>query len=170
MTSRMTTEDLREKAPLWAWLASSLVVVSVVSALGGAVTATSIEEWYPTLLKPDATPADAVFPAVWSILFAMMGIAAFLVLRASGGFEAGRTALVAYGAQLALNILWSAIFFGLRMPLVAAFEIIVLLAAICMTIALFWRWSRTGALLLVPYALWVAFATWLTWSIALLNL
>lgn len=165
----MSTEDLTAKAPLWAWLAGSLVIVSVVSALGGALTATSVEDWYPTLVKPEGTPSNAVFPAVWSMLFAMMGIAAFLVLRAAGSLEAARPAVIAYGAQLALNVLWSAIFFGLRLPLLAAVEILVLLAAIIATAAFFWRWSRTGALLLAPYAAWVAFAAWLTWSIALLN-
>lgn len=165
----MTTEDLRSQAPLWAWLAGSLVIVSAVSALGGALTQTSIEEWYPTLVKPPETPDPGVFPAVWSILYAMMGVSAFLMLRDAGSVPAARPALWAYGAQLALNVAWSALFFGLRAPFAAAFEIVILLAAIGATGVLFWRRSRTAALLLLPYGLWVAFAAWLTWRIALLN-
>lgn len=165
----MTTEDLRSQAPLWAWLAGSLVIVSVASALGGALTQTSIEEWYPLLVKPPETPAPGVFPAVWSVLYAMMGVSAFLMLRGAGSVAAARLPLYAYGIQLALNVAWSALFFGLRAPLAAAFEIVILLGAIAATGVLFWRWSRTAALLLAPYGLWVAFAAWLTWRIALLN-
>lgn len=155
--------------PLWMWLVASVALVSLVSAAGGAITATSLDDWYVGLAKPALTPPNSVFPVVWSTLFVMMAIAAFIVLRAAGSFAAARIALIAYAVQLALNLAWSALFFGLRAPLLAGLEVIVLLLSIGVTIWLFWRHSRWAAGLLVPYFVWVAFATWLNWSIVALN-
>lgn len=161
--------NARASQPLWPWLVGNLILVSVVSSLGGSMTAASVKGWYRTLLKPELTPPDAVFPLVWSALFIMMAIAAFLVFRAAGGLRPAAAAFIAYGAQLALNLGWTWLFFGLESPFAAAVEVLVLFGAVALTIALFWTHSRAAALLLLPYLAWVAFAAWLTWRIVALN-
>lgn len=154
---------------LWPWLIGSLALTSLVSAAGGALTADSVRTWYPTLIKPDWTPPDLVFPIVWPVLYVLMAIAAFLVFRAAGGLRAASSALIAYGVQLALNLAWSWLFFGLHNPFAAGIEILVLFGAILLTTALFWNYSRTAALLLVPYLAWTGFASVLNWRIIALN-
>jgi translocator protein len=158
-----------ERGPLWPWLAGSLVLVSLVSAAGGRITAGSVKTWYAALLKPEATPPDAAFPIVWSALYVAMAIAAFLVFRSAGSLKAAPAAFLAYGAQLLLNFGWSYLFFGLHDPFTAGIEVMALLGAIALTITLFWTHSRAAALLLLPYLAWVGYAAWLTWRIVALN-
>lgn len=139
-----------------------------VSAVGGAITASSVGTWYPTLSKPFFTPPDWLFPPVWTTLFVLMGVAAWRVWRQAGWTE-GRSALGAFAVQLLLNLGWSFLFFGMQWVGAALAEIIVLLAAILWTVAQFARIDRPAALLLVPYALWVGFAAVLTAAIWLAN-
>jgi len=139
-----------------------------VSAVGGAITATSVGTWYPTLAKPAFTPPDWLFPPVWTTLFVLMGIAAWRVWRRAG-WNPARPALGVFAVQLALNLGWSFLFFGLQWVGAALVEIVLLLAAIVWTGARFTRIDRPAALLLVPYALWVAFAAVLTAAIWLAN-
>ncbi len=103
------------------------------------------------------------------MLYALMGIAAFLVWRR--GFERPdvKRALVIFGGQLLLNTTWSILFFGLRNPLIALMNIILLWILIVLTIIVFFRIVKPSAYLLIPYLLWVSFATYLNWSIYLLN-
>lgn len=140
----------------------------VVSALGGAVTATAVETWYPTLAKPWFTPPDSVFPPVWTVLFLLMAIAGWRAWRQPGG-SARTAALNWFGAQLVLNLMWSVIFFGLQAPGWALVEIGILLAAIGATLRAFWRLDRWAAAALLPYTLWVAFAALLNGAIWWLN-
>lgn len=157
------------KAPLWPWLVGSLVLVSVVSAIGGDIATDSVRGWYRTLEKPALTPPNAVFPAVWTVLYVMMGIAAFLVFRAAGGFKPARVALGVYFVQLALNLAWTWLFFGLHDPFAAGVEVLVLAGAVGLTVALFWPFSRAAGILMLPYLAWTLFAAWLTWRIVALN-
>ena len=149
-------------------LAGFMVLCLAVAAVGGAVTATSVETWYAQLSKPAFNPPDWLFGPVWTVLHVMMALAAWRVWRKRGVGGAGM-ALSAWGLQLALNLGWSLLFFGARMIGTALAEIVVLLAAIIVTTALFWRIDRVGGALLVPYAAWVAFATVLNAALWRLN-
>ena len=139
-----------------------------VSAIGGAITAGSVGTWYQTLAKPPFTPPDWLFPPVWTALFVLMGVSAWRVWR-QAGWTVARPALGAFSVQLALNLAWSVLFFGAQWVGVALAEIFVLLATILWTLRRFARIDRVAALLLVPYALWVAFAGILTAAIWLQN-
>lgn len=137
------------------------------AALGAAFTSRSVGEWYGTLVKPSWTPPSGVFGPVWSLLYFMMGVAAWLVWRKAGPGTA--LALTLFGIQLALNVAWSVIFFGLRSPGAAFAEIIVLWALILATLVAFLRISPAAAYLLVPYQAWVTFAAALNFAIWRMN-
>lgn len=139
-----------------------------VSGLGGAVTATSVGDWYPKLAKPPFTPPAGVFPPVWTALFLLMAVAAWRVWRQPGG-DRRAAALNWFWGQLVLNLLWSVIFFGLQAPGWALVEIALLLATIVITLRAFWALDRWAAVALVPYLLWVAFAAALNAGIWWLN-
>jgi tryptophan-rich sensory protein len=134
--------------------------VFTVPAIGG---------WYASLAKPFFNPPNWIFAPVWNLLFVMMGIAIYYVLQEGWGQGRVRRAAVFFWAQLALNLLWSALFFGLRSPRSAFIEIIGLWLAIFVTISAFWSVSKTAALLMVPYLLWVSFASFLNLAIWQLN-
>lgn len=148
----------------------ALVVVGIclgVGALGGVLTASSVGSWYPTLSKPSWNPPGSVFGPVWTALYVMMAIAYWVVWKARG--FAARRATTLFAIQLGLNLFWSALFFGLRRPDWALLEIVILLGAITLTAVEFRKVSRLAAALLVPYLLWVAYATSLNAAIVWLN-
>jgi benzodiazapine receptor len=141
-------------------LAVFLGLCFLAAGVGGAITASAVgspESWYAGLAKPPWNPPDWVFGPVWTVLYAMMAVAAWLVWRRAG---AGRRLwpMLAFGVQLALNVAWSGLFFGLHRPDLAVLGIALLWAAIAATLALFWPHSRAAALLLAPYLAWVSFA------------
>lgn len=150
-------------------LAIALIVPQAAGALGSVFTASAIPAWYDTLVRPDIAPPNGAFAPVWTLLFLLMGIAWYLVWRK--GWSAKGVALASwlFFAQLALNVLWSVLFFGLRNPGLALVEIGILWLAILATAAAFFKVSRTAALLLVPYLLWVAFAAYLNYLFWALN-
>lgn len=125
-------------------------------------------EWYAALKKPSWNPPGWIFGPVWSALYTMMAVAAWLVWR-RGGFAAQRWLLGLFLAQLALNAAWTPLFFGLHWPGAAFAEIVLLWLAIVATIAAFRRASRTATLLLVPYLAWVSFAAALNLALWRLN-
>ena len=128
-----------------------LVAVCFAAAgIGGAVTSPQIGNWYATLAKPSWNPPNWVFGPVWSVLYFCMAVAAWLVWREKGLAEA-RGPLALFGVQLALNTLWSCLFFGLHSPGLAFAEILLLWAAIAATMVTFWRQSVLAGLLFVPY-------------------
>lgn len=137
--------------------------------IGSIFTREAVTDWYSTLNKPSFTPPDWLFGPVWTILYILMAISAFIVWQKGLANPAVRVALILYLIQLILNALWSVIFFGLELPLVAFIDIILLWSTIVVTILAFARVSITAALMLVPYMLWVSFATVLNFSIWLLN-
>jgi benzodiazapine receptor len=149
-------------------LAVSAALCFGTEAAGGALTAAAVRDWYPTLAKPAWTPPSWVFGPVWTLLFALMAASAWLVWRRSGPRGAG-VALGLFGAQLVLNAGWSLLFFALCSPGAALIEINVLWVAIAATIAAFARVSRAAALLLVPYLLWVGYATALNAAVWSMN-
>ena len=152
----------------WAGLAGFVLVTFAVSAIGGAVTATSVGTWYQTLARPSFNPPDWVFAPVWTTLYALMAFAAWRVWRRAG-FAQARAALSLYVVQLALNLGWSVLFFGLRRPDYALAEIVVLWLAIAATWLAFRRIDGPAAWLLTPYLAWVSFAAVLNGAVVALN-
>lgn len=124
--------------------------------------------WYQGLAKPAFTPPDWLFGPVWTVLYAMMGVAAWQVWR-DKGFSGAGAALALFVGQVILNGLWSFIFFGLQRPGLAFGEIILLWLAIGATLAAFWRTKPAAGLLLAPYWLWVSFAAVLNFYLWRLN-
>jgi len=124
--------------------------------------------WYAELAKPTWNPPSWVFGPVWTALYIMMAVAAWLVWR-EGGWKAQRGPLTLYLVQWALNALWTPLFFGLQRPGPAFAEILVLLIAIVMTVMAFWRVRRAAGWLLLRYAAWATFATVLNFTIWRMN-
>ena len=152
----------------WFALAGFVAVCFAAAALGVWLTGNAIESWYVTLNKPAWNPPNWLFGPVWSVLYLLMAIAAWIVWR-HRGWHAGRVPLVLFAVQLALNAAWSGLFFGLRSPGAGMVEIILLWGAILATLISFGRVSRGAAALMVPYLLWVSFAAVLNLAIWRLN-
>lgn len=150
-----------------------LTVVVTCLAIGyfsSIVTRSSIETWYPTLVKPSFNPPNWVFAPVWSMLFIMMGVAAGLVWdRMDSDKGTVKKALVLFAIQLGLNALWSYLFFGLMNPMLALLEIVVLWLMIYETYIQFAKINKIAGYLFLPYLAWVSFATVLNGSIWWLN-
>jgi len=151
-------------------LVVAILVCQIAGFVGSIFTTPSIPTWYATLEKPDFTPPNSVFAPVWTTLFVLMGVSAYLVWNKGLGNRNVRTALLIFGIQLALNMLWSFLFFGLHSPPYAFFEIIVLWLAILLTILNFFKITRAAGWLLIPYIIWVSFAAVLNFYIVRLNL
>ena len=149
-------------------LASLLIVFSLV-AIASWVTSTSVNGWYLSINKPVLTPPSWVFPVAWTILYFLMALALYLVWSKGTETKGVKSALVAFGIQLGLNILWTPLFFGLNNILLALIDIYFLLIAIVITIVLFHKVSKKAAYLLIPYLVWVTFAIYLTQTIFLIN-
>lgn len=139
-----------------------------VAALSGWATVEGVRTWYPTIAKPSWTPPSWLFGPVWTALYAAMGVAAWRVWRI-GGIRAASGALGLFVVQLAVNGLWSPIFFAWHRLGLATLDIGLLWLLILATIAAFRRHDRVAALLLVPYLAWVTFASALTFAIWRLN-
>jgi translocator protein len=147
----------------------AIAICELAGIVGSLFTRPSIPGWYAGLTKPSFNPPNAVFGPVWITLYALMGIAAWLVYdKGRGGAKAGRP-LTIFIAQLVLNVLWSIMFFGVHNILGGFVIIVALWILIAATIKLFWPISRAAAVLLVPYLLWVGFATALNAALYVLN-
>jgi tryptophan-rich sensory protein len=152
----------------WAVLVFFIAVCFGVSGLGAIFTSGSVRYWYPALHKPSWNPPAWLFGPVWTILYLMMAIAAWLVWCRRGLVHVN-SALGLFAFQLALNAAWSPLFFGLRNPLAGLLDIVPLWAAIMATLISFWKISPAAGVLLIPYWLWVSFATALNFTIWKLN-
>lgn len=147
----------------------SILICEGAGGLGGFFTSRSVADWYPTLIKPSFTPPSRVFMPVWTSLYFMMGVSAFLIWKLGWQKNGVKTALLFFIIQLALNVAWSAVFFGLRSPLGGMIVIIILWLTILITIITFFKLSKPSAVLLIPYILWVTFASVLNGAIVYLN-
>lgn len=153
----------------------SKLILSVVACLsagwiGSFFTAPSIIGWYSLINKPFFNPPNWVFAPVWTTLFILMGISLFLVWDKGLKKKKVKLGVSVFGLQLFFNVLWSIIFFGLHQILWAFAEIIILWSLILVTMIKFYKIEKKAAYLLVPYILWVSFATVLNFSIWLVNL
>lgn len=153
--------------PAWSALAILLLVTAGAAGLG-SIASVSAPDFYAQLIKPEWAPPAGVFGPVWTALYVMMALAAWLVVNQLG-WQSSRFELTAYGVQLALNALWSWLFFYWHAGTAALLDIAVLWLAILYTLVLFRRVRISAALLLVPYLLWVSFAAALAWSVVRLN-
>ncbi len=150
-------------------LIGCILLTNAAGFIGSFFTTPQIPNWYADLNKPVFNPPNWVFAPVWTTLFILMGISLFLVIRQGIKKPLIRSAVVVFGFQLMLNILWSVLFFGLQNPLAAVCEIVVLIIAIIWTMLLFYRLSKPAAYLLIPYLAWVSFASVLNFTIWWLN-
>ena len=146
-----------------------VLVCELAGIIGSFFTAPSVPGWYAGLAKPPFNPPGWVFAPVWTILYAMMGLSAYLVYEKGPRRKEVRIALAVFAGQLLLNALWSMVFFGAHMILGAAVVIVLLWGMILASIWLFSRISKAAGYLLVPYILWVSFATVLNISLYVLN-
>lgn len=150
-------------------LVISILIAQTAGAIGSIFTAKSIPTWYAGIEKPFFSPPNWLFGPVWVALYALMGIAAYLVWqkRQTAGAKQG---LWLYLVHLAANALWSVIFFGLQNPGLAFVEILILWALILAVIWRFYKIRKTAGLILIPYIAWVTFAAFLNFAIWQLNL
>jgi translocator protein len=149
-------------------LVAAVALCFTAWAVGGMLAGPNLA-WYRMLNRPSFAPPDSVFSVVWTLLYAMMVLAAWQFWRSKGTYEDRRLGLICFATQLALTVAWSFSFFWLRSPEAGLFVILLLLVAIAITIVVFDRLSRPAALLLVPYLLWVCFATALNFAFWFLN-
>ncbi|RAJ13666.1 TspO/MBR family protein [Arenibacter echinorum] len=151
------------------YIAISVTVCLTIGFLSSFATQSSVNDWYLELNKPSFNPPNWIFAPVWTVLYIMMGVAAGIVW-AKGFYHIWvKTALYHFGIQLLFNALWSIIFFGFKNPFAALLVILALLVLLIFTIKWFKVVSNTAALLLIPYLLWVCFATALNYKIWELN-
>jgi len=153
----------------WWKLIITVILSEIAGGIGSIFTSQSVSTWYSTLNKPAFSPPNYLFAPVWTILYLLMGIAAYLVWQ-KGLVEL--TAKIAFGLfwfQLVLNVLWSYLFFRRQNPLAGFLEIILLWGAILATTIYFFKVSRAAGYLMIPYLLWVTFAALLNFFIWRLN-
>ncbi len=147
----------------------SIAITLSIGALGGLATAQSVKTWYPTLHKPSFNPPNWLFGPVWTSLYILIGIAAYLVwMKRDKIVHLPRTVAI-YFIQLILNLGWSFIFFYLHEIGFALAEILMLLAVIILNAVMFYRIDKWAGLIFIPYILWVSFASFLTYNIFILN-
>lgn len=155
-----------------AFLRWAVVTVPFVLLLGflsaRSVPVGSVNRWYAALAKPELTPPDWTFPVAWTTLYALLGIALAMVIHARGSRWRG-PAIVMFLIQLAINLSWTPIFFGLHRIMLAEVVIAAMFVAALVTTILFGRIRLTAAALLLPYLAWILFAGYLTWQIGVLN-
>ncbi len=147
----------------------SIIGCELVGLISTPFTLAAIPAWYNTLNKPSFAPPNWIFGPVWTLLYAMMGVAFFLIWRLGLKKKKTKLAVKFFAAQLALNFIWTPVFFGLRAPFPALFIIAAMWGMIVLTILAFDRLSRPAAYLLLPYLMWVSFATILNGAIVVLN-
>lgn len=175
MQKELVREDVKPAAALkritgreWLALAGFIAGTQLVGGLGAIATARGLKGWYPRLEKPSFNPPNYVFGPVWTTLYAVMGVSAWMIWRKRNEPGAER-ALGLFALQLGLNAVWSPIFFGLRAPGAALADILVLDGAIAAYMSAARRVSTPAAALMVPYLGWSGFATVLNGSIWWLN-
>ena len=150
----------------WKALLISLAISLGTGGLSAALTAGSMEK-YKTMYKPPLAPPGWLFPIVWTILFILMGVAAYLVYETEADEEDKQNAYIFYGAQLIVNAAWTIIYFRFQAYIFAFAWLILLWYLILMTIRSFWKINATAGKLLLPYLLWVTFAAYLNLAIAI---
>lgn len=167
MTQLASAGQLR--ASLLRWALFLVPAVLLLGLLSGALAGGGAQDpWFAGLKKPALYPPPQTFGIVWTLLYAMMGLALAMVAAARGA-AGRRVAIVAFALQLALNLAWPPLFFAAHQITAALILLLALDLAVLATIALFWRVRQLAALLLAPYLLWILFASYLTWDLRVAN-
>lgn len=169
----MSFLDRHLSRPWWhpftfAWIVGFVVISNGAGLVGLALTRQP-GEWYRPLAKPPGTPPGAVFGVVWPVLYTLVGIAVYLALRGKPGI-ARREVVGWFGAQWLLNALWTPLFFGLRLPVWAGLNLVVLNLVVGMMLVRYNRRSRWSSVCLLPYQVWLLFALYVNGGIVFLNL
>jgi tryptophan-rich sensory protein len=154
---------------LWQKILLCIVVAEILGSLGALATASSIPGWFATLTQPPGNPPNWVFGPVWSVLYAMMGASFALVWHGAEPGVVRQRVFRLFFIQLALNLCWSPVFFGAHQIALALAVIVLMALTIFLTILAFRPINRTASLLLVPYLLWVCYATYLNAGYLYLN-
>lgn len=150
-------------------LVVSVLICLAAGALGTLVTFPSIQTWYGTLVKPPFSPPNWLFGPIWTLLYILMGVSVYLIWNKGLKTKKVREALYLFAIQLALNAIWSPVFFGAQNILLGLIVIIIMWIFILKTILAFVKLNKTAAYLLYPYLAWVSFATILNFSVWVLN-
>jgi len=150
-------------------LVASVLIVFLSGAIGSLATYPEITTWYAALVKPSWTPPNTWFGPIWSTLYILIGIALFLVWRQGLERRDVRFAIGIFAVQLVLNLLWSLVFFGLHSILAGFVVILILWIAILANMIAFYVISKPAGLLMVPYIIWVSIASYLNYSVLMLN-
>jgi len=143
----------------------ALLIPQIIGGIGAIFTVSAIPSWYSTLNKPFLNPPNYIFGPVWTILYLMMGISFFLIWQKGFAKKTGGFFMI----QLFLNGIWSFLFFGLQSPLLALIDIILLIIFLALSIFYFFQNNRLASFLLIPYFLWITFASYLNLMIYILN-
>jgi translocator protein len=149
-------------------LVISIVICEFAGIIGSFFTMKSIPNWYKKIKKPSFNPPNWIFGPVWTLLYFLMGISLYLIWNSNKNLDIS-LAVIIFSIQLILNIAWSMIFFKLKSPKYAFIEIIFLFISILATIIIFYQISRIASYMLIPYILWVSFASILNFYVWILN-
>ncbi len=147
----------------------SIIGSELVGLAATPFTLSAIQDWYQTLQKPVFSPSNSMFGPVWTILYFLMGVSAFLIWQKGLKNKKVKQALIYFLIQLFFNFLWSVLFFGLRSPILGLVDILSLWVFIVFTMAKFQKISQPAFYLLIPYIFWVSFAAILNFSVVVLN-
>ena len=158
----------RNASSIWK-LIIAILICEAIGFTSGLIGSAAMNTWFDNLQKPSWNPPGYLFAPVWTLLYALMGIAFWLIWKNEAPESKKRSAYFVFALQLFLNFWWSIIFFRFQSPFFALIEILLLLAMILLTIFHFAKISKTAAYLLVPYVLWVSFASVLNYTIWSLN-
>jgi len=145
----------------------SLIIIFSAGIISSLFNTNSAMEWYANLQKSTLTPPDWVFSYVWTLLYTLIAVSLYNIWNSEDKNK--NIAITLFFMHLSLNIAWSAIFFGLKLPLLAFIEIIILWISIAMTILVFKTIDKKSAYLLIPYIAWMSFALILNFAVVLLN-
>ena len=168
MTSTTPMRKQRNTSSIWK-LIIAILACEVIGFTSGLIGSAAMNTWFDNLQKPSWNPPAYLFAPVWTTLYALMGIAFWLIWKNETAEAKKRSAYFVFALQLFLNFCWSIIFFKFQAPFFALIEILLLLSMILLTIFHFSKISKTAAYLLVPYVLWVSFASFLNYTLWSLN-
>lgn len=147
----------------------SIIIVFLAGAVGTVSTLPQITTWYASLAKPSWTPPNWAFGPIWSTLYVLMGISLFLVWREGLDKKKVQVGILVFAVQLVLNAVWSLVFFGGHNIFGGLILVIILWIAILVNIIVFYRISKAAGLILIPYLIWVSIASYLNYSVLVLN-
>jgi tryptophan-rich sensory protein len=150
-------------------LIGCIVICYSAGAIGSIYTFQSIPTWYAGLVKPPLNPPNWIFGPVWTALYTLMAISLFLIIKKGFAAEGVKLAVIFFAIQLVLNALWSFVFFGARTPLNAIPVIAAMWILILACVITFWRISKPASIMMMPYLLWVGFASYLNVGVYFLN-